>query len=116
MSLVLIVEGLSDKHKILSVFPESDIEFIVTGGTKFNNRVKTKIEEHMSDKNHLFLLTDPDEAGDQIAKMIQKEYMIPRILVDPSEASYYTSKGNKYGVEHCSKKYIENLIGGLVYG
>lgn len=116
MCLVLIVEGTSDVDKIRAALPDANIEFVITEGTKYNNRIMNDIASHMDKQNNIFILSDPDSAGDQLARMIQKNHRIPRILVDEDEASYYTKKGYKYGIEYCSHRYIRQLIGGLVHG
>ncbi|AYP68646.1 ribonuclease M5 [Exiguobacterium phage vB_EalM-132] len=114
MCLVLIVEGMNDRQQILNAKPLCELDFVVTGGTKMNNGIKNNIDKHLQKGNRLVLLTDPDEAGDQIVQMVQRFYpSIPRVEVNKDEANYFTGRKYKYGVEYCGHKYLRELIGGL---
>lgn len=115
--VTFIVEGFSDENKIRATYPDNKfIGTIVLGGTKFNNVIKTAIEAAVL-RGRVYILSDPDEAGDQIAKAIQEYYGmgIERILVNPDRARFFRSqKGWKYGVEYCSHEYVRELIGGYI--
>lgn len=112
---VVIVEGWSDHDRVKGAVPE--VETIVTNGTRMNNRLREQISKHILSGDYVFILTDPDTAGDQLADMIQNEYpFIPRIRVDPDKAKCYTGKKNKYGIEYCSNQYLRELLGGFIYG
>jgi 5S rRNA maturation endonuclease (ribonuclease M5) len=51
---------------------------VVTKGTRMNGRVKLDVEKALVECDKLFLLTDPDEAGDKLAEMVLGHYPILR--------------------------------------
>jgi len=51
---------------------------VVTKGTRMNGRVKLDVENALAKCDKLFLLTDPDEAGDKLAEMVLGYYPILR--------------------------------------
>lgn len=110
---VFIVEGWKDSDQLKKAYP--DIETIVTNGTRLNTRIRQCIQEYKDKGYRLYILSDPDEAGDQLARMIRGEYRIPRILVNPEQARVrlvgYTYK---YGVEYMSIKAIKEHIGWIM--
>jgi ribonuclease M5 len=111
---VFIVEGWSDHDKLQSAF--GSVLTIVTNGTKVNRRLRNQINKRVDQGYTPFILSDPDEAGDHLARMIWGFYpSIPRIEVDPRCARYYKG-GNKYkyGIEYCSHKYLQELLGGYL--
>lgn len=106
---VFIIEGWSDDANLRTVFPH--IKTIVTNGTRVNNRVKSQIQECFDNGENIFILSDPDEAGDHLCGMIQKEFTgLKRLLVDPEKASFFTGKRIKTGIEYMSKSYIRELL------
>jgi ribonuclease M5 len=110
MTSVFIIEGWSDDDKLRKVYP--DIKTIVTNGTKFNRRVKNKINEHQAKGNTVYILSDPDYAGDQLAEMIWRGYPeLRRIRVDPMMATCLRGTKLKYGVEFLGYSYIRELLG-----
>jgi len=111
--LSLIVEGWNDLERIKGVY--SDLDIVVTGGTKINNRLRKKISNRLAKGNNVYILSDPDAAGDQLAKMLTSEYpSLPRILVNKEEACYFTGKRMRYGVEFMSHDSIKSLLGGVI--
>lgn len=111
---VFIVEGWSDDEQLRKVFPE--IKTIVTNGTKFNNRIRDIINTHLENGEEIYVLSDPDAAGEQLYSMIKLNYpTIPRIPVDPEQASYIRGVKKKYGVEHCSYGYLRRLLYEYIY-
>lgn len=117
MKTILIVEGFKDAEQISKAFEgNEDILTVVTEGTKFNNRTKMELENCMKDEEcSVYILSDPDSAGDSIAQMIQSVYPeIPRLEADMKECSYFTGKRFKMGVEYASYNYLRKLISPLI--
>lgn len=112
MRAVFIVEGTKDKDKIKLAFDNNpNIRYIITEGTKVNNRVKAEIENYQRDGDGVYILSDPDEAGDQLARMIQLFYPeVPRIEVDRNQCGYFTGKKLKAGIEYSSHSYLKKLL------
>lgn len=113
---VLIVEGVNDKDQINSAFTNDDrIKVLVTEGTKVNNRVIAEIENYIVDGYTPYILSDPDEAGDHLARMIQDVFPdISRLEVDLKECAYFTGKKYKAGIEYASHTYLKKLIYPLI--
>lgn len=112
--VTFIVEGWSDHDQLCRAYP--DINTIVTNGTRFNNRIADLIQHSLMKKEDLFILSDPDIAGDQLSNMVKSYYpLIPRIYVDPEQAKCTRiGKSDKYGVEYCSVRYLRELLGGIM--
>lgn len=103
-----IVEGFNDEKTVLKAFP--DAKFVVTKGTRYNNRVRMDISELLTICDNVFILTDPDEEGERIAQTILKEFRLPRILIDEKEAKCLRNRKLKTGVEHCDVDYLKSTI------
>lgn len=112
MRAVLIVEGTNDAYQIMKAFNgDEKIKTLVTEGTKVNNRILTEIENYKKNGYSLYILSDPDEAGDHLAEMIQSWHPdIERIYVDIKDCGYFTGKKFKGGIEYASHKYLVELI------
>jgi ribonuclease M5 len=112
MKAVFIVEGLKDREQIQKAFEgNEDVITLVTEGTKINNRIRLQIEYYLVRHVDVYILSDPDEAGEQLADMIQSWYpVIPRIEVDIEECGYFTGKRKKAGIEYSSYKYLKKLL------
>lgn len=113
MKVVLIVEGLKDAEQIERAFDgNQDIKTIVTEGTKFNNRIIAELENCMREEEcSIYVFSDPDVAGDQIAEMVWNVFPeIPRLEADLKECSYFTGKRKKAGIEYASYRYLRKLI------
>jgi ribonuclease M5 len=109
---VFIVEGTKDVDQIRRAFPNNDdVKFIVTEGTKVNNRIRLEIESYLRKSIDVYILSDPDEAGQHLSDMIQSWYpIIDRIDVDPMECAYFTGKKYKAGIEYASYGYLKELL------
>jgi 5S rRNA maturation endonuclease (ribonuclease M5) len=116
MKAVVIVEGLKDKDQILNAFDgDPDVITLVTEGTKMNNRIRAEIEDYFRQGIKAYILSDPDEAGQHLAEMIQYWYPeIPRLEVDFKECAYFTGKKFKAGIEYASYDYLKELISPLI--
>jgi len=110
--MIVIVEGWSDHDRVKGAVPE--METIVTNGTRMNNRIREQIRSHILSGDYVCILSDPDTAGDQLASMVQGEFLLPRISVDPEKAKCYNGKKEKYGIEYCSNQYLRELLGGYM--
>lgn len=116
MKAVLIVEGLNDEYQIRKAFNNSpDVICLITEGTKMNNRIQAEIEDYLRQGIKAYILSDPDDAGQHLAEMIQFWYPeIPRLEVDFDECAYFTGKRYKAGIEYASYDYLKELISPLI--
>lgn len=111
--VTFIIEGWSDHDALKRAYPQETVGTVVLNGTKFNNSIREKIEEAMK-KGKVYILTDPDEAGEQIARVIREYYGwygLQDIWADPTHARCLRpTKGYKYGIEYCSIRYLKGLL------
>lgn len=116
MKAVVIVEGLKDREQIQKAFDnDDDVICLITEGTKMNNRIQAEIEDYLRQGVGVYILSDPDEAGQHLAQMIQYWYpQIPRLEVDPKECAYFTGKKFKAGIEYSSYDYLKEIISPLI--
>lgn len=68
---VLIVEGKSDKKKVLNVLNEP-IEIICTNGTISVTKLDELIDELFL--KDVYILVDSDDAGDRLRKQFKREF------------------------------------------
>ncbi|PMC40576.1 hypothetical protein CJ195_02345 [Bacillus sp. UMB0899] len=68
---VLIVEGKSDKKKVLNVICEP-IEIICTNGTMSITKMDELIDELFL--KDVYILVDSDDAGDRLRKQFKREF------------------------------------------
>lgn len=112
MKAVFIVEGVNDADQINKAFNyNDDIIILITEGTKVDPEMRAKMEDYLNRGYGVYILSDPDEAGDTLAAMIQSWYpKIGRIEVELKECAYYTGKKHKAGIEYASYKYLRKII------
>lgn len=104
-----IVEGFHDEDKLRLLLPKAHV--VVTNGTRLNNRVRMDIDVALSTCEEVFLLTDPDEAGDILAKMILVEYpKLQQVSIDPKMCKCLRNNRWKTGIEHCELPYLESVL------
>lgn len=104
-----VVEGFNDEKKVLEVMPDSLC--VVTKGTRLNGRVKMDVDKALAECDKLFLLTDPDEAGDQLAKMLLNHYpSLERVSLDREQCLCFRNHKLKVGVEHCETDYLREVL------
>lgn len=109
MKYGFVVEGFNDEKKVNQVVPNSLC--VVTNGTRMNGRVKTDVDEALETCDEVFLLTDPDEAGDQLAEMVLGHYpFLKRVRLDREQCLCYRNRKLKVGVEHCDKEYLRSVL------
>lgn len=109
MKYGFVVEGFNDETKLLSVLP--DAHCVVTKGTRLNGRVKMDVENALNQCDKLFLLLDPDEAGDKLAEMVLKHFpSLERVHLDREECLCYRNHKLKVGVEHCTDEYLKEVL------
>ena len=96
---LLIVEGNSDKAKILSLF---DASIFVTNGYDVDEGLIKLLSKHRK----LLVLTDDDEAGKQIRTKINNIVKCENVEV-PSSAC---DKHHKHGVAECDKNVLFNTL------
>lgn len=104
-----VVEGFNDEAKVKEVFPNAVC--VVTKGTRLNGRVKMDLEKALEECDEVFLLTDPDEAGDTLAEMILRFYpFLKRIQLEREQCLCYRNHRLKVGVEHCETDYLRHVF------
>ena len=96
---LLIVEGNSDKAKILSLF---DASIFVTNGYDVDEGLIKLLSQHRK----LLVLTDDDEAGKQIRNKINSVVKCENVEV-PSSAC---DKHHKHGVAESNKEVLYNAL------
>jgi 5S rRNA maturation endonuclease (ribonuclease M5) len=116
---LLMVEGTNDEYQIRCAFKGFEggdrVKCLITEGTKVNNRILAEIEHYRRQGYDPYILSDPDEAGEHLAEMIQYWCPdIPRIEVDPKECAYFTGKKYKAGIEYSSHTYLKKIICPLI--
>lgn len=104
-----VVEGFNDESKVKEVMPNAFV--VVTKGTRMNGRVKMDVEQALQECDKLFLLTDPDEAGDKLAEMVLGHYpFLERVHLDREQCLCYRNHKLKVGVEHCENAYLKEVL------
>lgn len=104
----IIVEGPYDHKIVQQAVPESEILILHGNGFRHN---KDKIEDLVQHCELVFVLTDPDNAGELIANKIKKAYpQTFRIYVDPKLACRTIYKKQRFGIEYCDVDYIREII------
>lgn len=87
------------------------INIIVARGTRFGEREKLQMEIDILLGNRIYIVSDPDRGGDELARLVQEVFpSIPRITLNPQNCTNYYSPLKRKGVEHCSIKYLRNVI------
>ena len=82
----LIVEGINDIKKIRMVL-KTNVRYVQLHGINFSFQKREEIQEAIQTCDDVFILTDPDKAGDKVAQQIQESFPeLKRILVNPDEA------------------------------
>lgn len=106
-----IVEGYGDDMHLYRVLGKR-YHTVVTNGTRFTNRTRMDIDAVMAIVDTLYILTDPDDAGDVIANMILKEYPnLERIHLDAEHCKYLDRKYRQFtGVEYARPEYLKKVL------
>jgi len=106
----LIVEGKNDIKKLKMVLHDN-VHYIELNGINFSYEKRDEIEAAISTYEDVFIMTDPDEAGDKVAKRIQDVFPeLQRIEVNPHEAKVLKKRGYRYGVEYCNNDYLRCIF------
>lgn len=71
MSKVIIVEGKTDKERLLEVLDE-EVEIVCTYGTISYERMEELVATYKEDE--LYVLVDADEPGNKLRKMLKIEF------------------------------------------
>lgn len=111
MTIGLIVEGVNDRQRIEQV--DTTVKCYILHGTPYGaSTLRRIVERALAECDKVFVMTDPDEAGNRMAARIKELYPdLPRLEVDPMKCRVQRVRGNfKYGVEHCSLPYIAELL------
>ena len=102
---LIIVEGASDKSKVLSLF---DANIFVTNGYDIDEGLIRLLSKH----RQLLVLTDDDEAGKQIRKRINDITKCENVEVNIADCD----KHHKHGVAECDKEALFNALKPYVSG
>ena len=100
---LLIVEGNTDKAFISSLV---DANILVTNGYSLKKEDIEFVKEVIKNKP-VYVLTDPDEAGDKIREKIHSE--IPG-AVDIFIDKKYCDKNHKHGVAESTKQHLFEVL------
>lgn len=104
-----IVEGFHDVDKLSLIFPND--YFVVTNGTRINNKLKNNIMKAFNECHVLYLITDPDEAGELLAKKLLNLFpTLQQIHLDKEKCKCYRNHKLKIGLEHASLDYLLDLF------
>lgn len=72
---------------------------------------KMDVDEALQTCDKVFLLTDPDEAGDQLAEMVLRHAPdLVRVQLDREQCLCYRNHRLKVGVEHCDENYLKEVL------
>ncbi|KUO66395.1 MAG: hypothetical protein APF84_18120 [Gracilibacter sp. BRH_c7a] len=71
MSKAIIVEGKTDRERLLGILDE-DVDIICTYGTISSDKLEKLIDEEEYDE--VFILVDADEAGQKLRRSIKHEF------------------------------------------
>ena len=96
---LIIVEGNSDKTKVLSLF---DASIFITNGYDIDEGLIKLLSQYRK----LLVLTDDDEAGKKIRERINSIVKCENIEVDASKCN----KHHKHGVAECDKETLYNAL------
>lgn len=89
----------------------SGVNIIVARGTRFGEREKLQVELDILLGNRVFIVSDPDRGGDDLARLVQEVFpVIPRINLDPTNCTNYRSPLRRKGIEYCDTKTLRNAI------
>ena len=103
---IVVVEGVHDKNKVLSVFP--NINVITTNGSEISKETLNMI--YQSSLNHeVILFLDPDYPGKQIMNKIIEtggNFSIANL----NKKLAISKNGRKVGIEHASKEAIYEAL------
>ncbi|MDE6408379.1 MAG: ribonuclease M5 [Anaeroplasmataceae bacterium] len=102
MPSVIVVEGLHDKIRIESVYPNANV--VITNGSEISDST-IKMLQALSKTNQIIIFTDPDSPGEKIRNQVASAV--------PSAYHAFLRKkdsisrnGKKVGIEHASKECI----------
>ncbi|MDE6047242.1 MAG: ribonuclease M5, partial [Anaeroplasmataceae bacterium] len=102
MPSVIVVEGLHDKNRIESVYPNANV--VITNGSEISDSTIEMIKE-LSKTNQIIIFTDPDSPGEKIRNQIASA--IPSAFHAFLRKKDSISKnGKKVGIEHASQECI----------
>lgn len=74
---IIIVEGTSDKRKVLNIIKE-DVEVICTNGTISFTRLDEMVDSLFG--KDVYILVDADRAGEKLRKLFKREFPEARHL------------------------------------
>ena len=105
-----VVEGFNDEKAVLEVAPHAFV--VVTKGTRFNTRVKMDVRLALDLCDEVYVLTDPDEQGEHLARLLMDEFpSLKRLHVEYEQSLCMRNRKLKVGVEHCDPDYLKEVLG-----
>lgn len=109
MRKIVVVEGKHDYQKIKQIAP--DIAVITTNGCDVSTELLKRIDK-LSEENEVFLLLNPDPAGERIReKIAAKCKNIRHVFVRKDDA--ISKDGRKIGVEHADLRVLQEILSDL---
>ena len=99
---ILVVEGTGDASYISSFV---DCEIVITNGLDVPN---SELEYLAAASKYcpIYLLSDPDDAGENIRKRVKNKIKVIDLFVDKK----YCNKNGKHGVAECDKTALQNVL------
>lgn len=102
MSSVIVVEGVHDQIKILSVYPDAKV--VITNGSEISQATLEFIKS-LSLTHEIIIFTDPDTPGEKIRNKII-EYIPNAKHAFLRKKDAISKNKRKVGIEHASKECI----------
>lgn len=99
---IIVVEGTGDSSYLSSFI---DCDFVTTNGYDLPKEELEYLQE-ASKKVQIYIMTDPDEAGENIRKRIHEVIDGVDIVVDATKCN----KNGKHGVAECDKTEVINTL------
>lgn len=107
---IIVVEGKTDKDKILKLF---NANVITTNGSALNNELFNTIIE-LAKKNKIILFLDPDYVGEQIRKKIVEAVNINNFYHCFIDINKINPKSTKKGIAEAEDKDIIEALSNIV--
>lgn len=111
MKYGFVVEGFNDEKRLREFFAKynmfTDAHFVVTKGTRLDGRTKLDMANLLENVDKVYVLTDPDEAGDVLYGKLNEMYNLDKLQFKADKCRCYRRGRMKVGVEHA---YDDHLL------
>ena len=109
MKKIIVVEGKSDTRRLKEFYP--NIITFETSGLGFDENKIAKLKQ-LSKDNEIIVFTDPDRPGEKIRQIVKQNIPNAKHAYLPNIKAVSKNK-KKVGIEHASKKDIDNALENL---